>query len=210
MPKKQIAILGGAFNPITEGHVALAKFVFRNVKDLNEIWFSPCYKHMFNKELTSYQDRYNMTLISIRDETFSFKIFSERDIGTPLHATTQCDGSTYSLIKYLEKYTDCEFSLIIGEDNANTIHLWKNYKWLINHVRFIVVPRKGIARDKSVKWYCKKPHIVFGENVSTKIIQISSTEIRNKLLQNRNRKPRGLNSKVYKYILERGLYKGDI
>ena len=34
----QVAILGGAFDPVTEGHIKLAKFVLSNVPKLDEVY----------------------------------------------------------------------------------------------------------------------------------------------------------------------------
>ena len=48
---KHIAILGGAFNPITIGHIATANFVLNNLSIIDEVWISPVYKHIFNKDM---------------------------------------------------------------------------------------------------------------------------------------------------------------
>jgi len=44
--KKKIGILGGAFDPITKGHIQIAHFVLLNT-DIEEIWIVPCYSHAF-------------------------------------------------------------------------------------------------------------------------------------------------------------------
>jgi len=50
MIKTNVAILGGAFDPITIGHVQVAEQVL--AKGLvDEVWFMPCFKHRFGKRL---------------------------------------------------------------------------------------------------------------------------------------------------------------
>ena len=48
--KKRIALYGGAFNPIQNGHVEVAKFVLKTA-NVDEVWLVPAYEHMNNKEM---------------------------------------------------------------------------------------------------------------------------------------------------------------
>jgi len=51
--KIKVAILGGAFDCITNGHVQVAKFVLDTSKTFDEVWLMPCYSHIFGKNLAS-------------------------------------------------------------------------------------------------------------------------------------------------------------
>ena len=195
--KKQVAILGGAFDPITVGHVKLAQFVLNNVSGLNEVCLTPCYGHVYDKKMISANHRLQMVRLGILN----------------IPEITVCDieikdklpGDTYSLIKRLrEVETNYNFSVIIGQDNANTIHLWVENEWLKNNVRVIVVPRKGIERIKTDNWYLQPPHLFL--NKKTNIPEISSTQIRNLLKKDRTIRPEELDEKVYQYILANNLY----
>lgn len=171
--KIKVAILGGAFNPIHNSHIDIAKFVLNTSNEFDEVWISPCHNHMYNKDMISSQHRLNMCKLAAkvdgRIKVFDYEIKNE------------LSGETYNLVKRLktenelnEKY---KFSMIIGLDNTNTFDKWVNYEELERLMSFVIIPRKGYTRDENVDWYLKYPHIYL--NNENKVIEISSTEIRN-------------------------------
>ena len=173
--KRQIAILGGAFDPITIGHIKLAQFVLNSSKTFDYVWIMPCYQHMYNKKMTSPEIRLEMCNIAAStDRRISVSDYEIRN---------KFRGETYKLIKSLmseEEYKDkYDFSLIMGLDNANTFDKWVNYEELERMTRFVVVPRKGVNRDLNVDWYLKSPHIYLSPD--NDIPNISSTIIRDNL-----------------------------
>jgi len=207
--KTKVAILGGAFNPITKGHIQLAQFVLNTSGEFDEVWLMPAYKHMYNKQMESAEDRLKMcelaTRIDGRIKVFDYEI------------RHQLAGETFNLFKRLRQEEELNkkynFSMIIGIDNANSFDKWINYSELERMVRFVVVPRKGYERDEKVDWYLQKPHIFL--NKESDIVEVSSTLVRKKLKEfynnhlsgdSENLKPY-LNVEVLEYILSRKLYK---
>jgi nicotinic acid mononucleotide adenylyltransferase len=105
-----------------------------------------------------------------------------------------------------------DFSCIIGQDNANTFDQWVNYEHLEKMVRFVIVPRKGIAPG-GTHWYFNPPHIYLrGESP---ILEVSSTQVREKLKELRTTTFPGvargelealMPPEVVRYIEENGLY----
>lgn len=200
--KFNIAILGGAFNPITKGHIQLAQFVLNTSNEFDEVWLMPAYKHIFNKDMVSPEHRLEMCKIASkidgRIKVFDFEI------------KNKLSGETYNLFKRLkqdEKLNNkYKFSMIIGLDNANNFHKWVNFEELERMVRFIVVPRKGYDRDINVNWYLEKPHIFLKNDCD--IIEISSTTVR-KILKNEKIDDieKYLSLDVIKYVEKNNLYK---
>jgi len=169
MKKKQIAILGGAFDPPTIGHIKLAQFVLNESEIFDEVWLCPCVHHMYDKQMESFSDRFRMCEIMRRGDP-RIRVFSY-DEGD--------DGGTYHFVKSLlnSKWADdFSFSLIIGQDNANTFERWVNYKELEKMIRFVVVSRKGEERNIESDWYLNPPHIYLCGK--TEIPNISSTKVR--------------------------------
>ena len=104
-----------------------------------------------------------------------------------------------------------QFSMIIGQDNANHFDKWVNYEHLEKLIRFVVIPRTGVERDETINWYLKPPHIyISGEKP---LLNISSSEIRNSIKDALHRQTRFpgctdvLDTAVIKYIIENGLYR---
>jgi nicotinate-nucleotide adenylyltransferase len=196
----QVAILGGAFDPIHNGHIQLAQHVLNLSGVIDEVWLMPPASHMYGKKMESAQDRLNMCrLAAERDRRI--RVFN-------YEVEHKLAGETYFFFKKLlgekelnEKY---EFSMIIGLDNANFFDKWVNYKYLERMVRFIVVPRKGVTRDPKVDWYLRPPHVFMNEE--TEIMEISSTQVRKMLQENDPNITKYLDPKVVDYIKENHLY----
>jgi nicotinate-nucleotide adenylyltransferase len=196
--KIQIAILGGAFDPITLGHLKMTQFVLDSCPDIDEVWVTPCYRHRYDKKMASAADRIAMIKIAI-DGVYRVNCF-DYEIRWGL------EGSTKEFLDLVKKDlgNSFDFHIIIGLDNANDFHKWVCYDYLIKETPFIVVPRKGVARNISTSWYEEKPHVLLSS--VNDIPEISSTQIRESLKKNRQEKPEGLDERVYEYILANNLY----
>lgn len=201
--KIKVAILGGAFNPITLGHIKLAQFVLNTSAKFDEVWLMPCYGHMYGKDLEPAAHRLNMCKVATRVDG-RIKVF-QYEIDNKL------SGETFRTVQlliedraYKDKY---EFSWIIGQDNANTFDKWVNYEHLERMIGFVVVPRKGIKPNPKVRWYLNRPHIYLTDE--HKIGDVSSTKVR-KLLSVPAADGLGelMDEKVLKYIYEYRLYNG--
>lgn len=205
--KLKVAILGGAFDPPTLGHIALAKFVLDSSKTFDEVWLMPCNKHMYNKKMASAKHRLEMCRIAAavdpRIKVFDYEI------------KNKLQGETYNLVKRLQNEdfakNQYDFSIVIGMDNANTFDKWVNAKELERMVRFVVVSRQGTKRDEKVNWYLNAPHIYLV--AETNIPETSSTAARTLLsfpgpCTNMLRDIFKLvNPKVYRYASDNKLYK---
>ena len=63
--KIKVAILGGAFDPVTKGHIAVAKHVLDNAREFDEAWLMPCFTHMYGKDMTEPGHRLAMCRLAI-------------------------------------------------------------------------------------------------------------------------------------------------
>lgn len=179
--RTQIGLLGGAFDPITYGHIGLAQFVLDET-DIDEVWFTPCYSHMYGKNMAGPPDRMAMIRMAIRNrsnmEAFRFEIDNEITGGT--------FEFLFKLLSHPIYGQEYEFSYIIGMDNANTFDQWKNFARLKEMVRFIVVDRKGtyrLAQSSRDAWYMERPHLYLASMGD--VIECSSTLVRNLMKENR-------------------------
>jgi cytidyltransferase-like protein len=58
--KVKVAILGGAFDPIHNGHIQVAKFVLNTSTTFDEVWLMPAYNHMSGKNMLPAKHRIKM------------------------------------------------------------------------------------------------------------------------------------------------------
>lgn len=149
---KRIALFGGAFDPIHRGHVETALFLAEQ-DFVDEVWVLPCYRHRFDKTLTSAPHRLAMAALALPDRPkVSVSDFEVRN---------RLSGATWDLFAALERDFDPRlfaFHFVIGQDNANGIETWTRAPELLRKAAFLVVPRAGIAPREGPAWYEKAPH----------------------------------------------------
>jgi nicotinate-nucleotide adenylyltransferase len=171
--RTKVAILGGAFDPITKGHTAIARFVL-STRMFDEVWLMPCFRHLYGKNMTSADHRVEMCTVATRADK-KIKVCT-------YEITNSLNGETYHLIKQLleaDFAKQFDFSIIIGMDNANTFDKWFNYKELEQMIQFVVVPRNGVKQDLKVMWYMKPPHVYLVPDKP--LVECSSTQVREQL-----------------------------
>lgn len=180
----KIGLFFGSFNPIHNGHLIIANYMVSH-SDLDEIWFivSPHNPHKQKKTLLADHHRLEMVRLAIED----CKNLNVSDIEFKL---PQPSYTINSLVHLQEKYPKHKFCLIIGEDNLNTFHKWKNYQEILNISELYVYPRP--ENDD--------PNVDFSYNlVNAPLIGISSTLIR-EMIKDKKNIQFFVPDKVYKYI----------
>jgi nicotinate (nicotinamide) nucleotide adenylyltransferase len=168
---RKVAILGGAFDPVTEGHIAIAQSVL-NTNMFDEVWLTPCFSHLYGKSMMSADHRVKMCGIATR---------VDRRIRTCMYEIANgLSGATYHFVKQLlnEELAD---QFVVGMDNANTFDKWMNYQELEQMIRFVVVPRNGVQKDPDVTWYLKSPHVYLVPDKP--LVECSSTYVREQLVK---------------------------
>lgn len=199
---KKIGLLGGAFDPITIGHIQLAEFVLENT-DLDEIKIVPCHSHMYNKKMASANHRLKMIDIAVQNKTniksFDFEIKNKIKGGTYNFISNLFNDPTYSSDAF-------KFSYIIGLDNAITFDKWKSSEKIKKALSFVVVTRQGISYKMSTNmWFLKPPHVFL--NAGNNIIECSSTIARTILQENKHELFNNyVETDVLSYIQNNNLY----
>ena len=61
----RVGLLGGSFDPIHKGHLALAKAILKD--GCQEVWFLPCIQSpLKERQLTDFEDRCKMIQLAIK------------------------------------------------------------------------------------------------------------------------------------------------
>lgn len=173
--KKRIrtGLFFGSFNPIHNGHLSIASFVnSRNFTD--EVWFvvSPLNPLKNGDILLKGEQRLELVRKAVKDYKDIYACDIEFSLPKPSY--------TYNTLNKLEeRFPDREFYLIIGADNLEIFHKWKNHKDIIEKFRILVYPRTG---SESNPLFEHKNITI----VNAPFKNISSTEIRDKIKGNKS------------------------
>lgn len=198
----KIAILGGAFDPPHIGHELVAKQIKEFLK-LDQIWLVPCFKHPFDKHLSSSKHRLNMTKFLEND---NIKV-SDYEI-----RQTNYSYSLKTIDHFSGQFPTDSFSWIIGSDQIKDFQRWYHWQELIEKYSLIVFPRKTdlITIEGEVKKYLgfkkllRHVQIIKKENIV--ITTVSSTLIRQRVKTDRSIRHL-VPEKVEEYIRKNGLYR---
>lgn len=203
MANKKIAILGGTFNPIHNGHLLIAQSVYLT-KQFDEIWIMPAGNPPFKPE-----DKVNNA------ERLYMAYMAIRKIPYLRVSAVECEDSevsyTYRTLQKLKaKYPDYDFWWIIGYDNLFSIETWGEAENLLTKEKFVIV-RRLVEETPLVKEKLEQLQERYGLRtmlVDNPIIQISSSMIRDRI---KNNEPIDflLPRKVSSYIQKQGLYRAD-
>jgi nicotinate-nucleotide adenylyltransferase len=167
----KIGIFGGTFDPIHNGHLITAQSVieFRN---LEKIIFIPAYisPHKQNEQAASAQHRLNMIKLAIDNVPFfecSYYEIKQHTISYTID----------TLREFKKKYN--EIDLIIGYDNIFQFHTWNEPDEILKLANVVVLRRKSSHPLEFVDKY-----VEFATFVQTRGIEISATDIRNRVRDN--------------------------
>lgn len=189
--KKEIGLFFGSFNPIHIGHLILANYMVEYTS-MDKLWFVVSPQNPFKERKTLLPEIHRYAIVDRAiEEDDRFEV-SNIEFGLPK------PSYTVDTIAYLsEKYPNYKFSLIMGQDNLEHIHKWKNSEYLIENYQVYVYPRPNC---KSVNLQSPNIHLL-----DAPMIEISASFIRNAIKDKKNVSwylPRGAS----KYIDEMGFY----
>lgn len=182
---KKVALLGGSFDPVHNGHVAMADAAIENL-GIDEVWFIPSRKTpLKNHMLTSPKHRLNMLRAVCREHP-KFKICD-------VELKRNAESYTIDTVRQLKDlYKDIDFTWIIGADQARQFQAWKEPEELLRLVRFAVADR-----DENLKNLTLPDGMVV---MPMEPVEVSSSEIRD------GKKLNLMPESVRQYILEQELY----
>ena len=184
---QKIGLLGGSFNPAHHGHLSISKIALRRL-GLNQIWWivSP------RNPLKEYDFLYDF-----EDRVFSArKIINTNNISISKLELNAQIKYTIGTLEYLRtRYHRSRFVWIMGADNLNQFHLWKEWEKIIRLMPIAIIDRPSSSlnvtssvfankyrayrideADSSQLIYYKKPAWVF---MHTKLNYQSSSQLRN-------------------------------
>ncbi len=189
---RKVGILGGTFNPIHFGHLAVAQVVLERLK-LDEIIFVPTYipPHKTHKDIIFAKHRLAMVRLALKGN----KKFSVCDF------EVKKEGKSYSIdtVRFLmqKNSENTQFYFLVGSDMLPTLPTWKNFDELVKLVTFTIVKRM----DYDISYFGYKAVVVDDPNLG-----ISASNIRNSFKKGHSSRYM-LPDAVMNYIVKHRLYK---
>ncbi len=158
-----IAIFGGSFDPPHIGHELIINKSLE-LLDIDKLYVVPTYLNPFKKE-------FHLTP-NIRFELLD-ELFGNTNVEVLDYEVKQEKAvASIDTVRYLKKKTNAKkIYLIIGSDNLEKIHLWKDFDKLNQLVSFVVITRNSAKQNNGI--------IKFKEIQMD--IDISSSSLREKL-----------------------------
>ena len=157
---KRIGFYGGSFDPVHNGHMAVARAVTKRF-ELDRFVFIPAF-HAPHKSLLkpmSAYDRYAMLCLVTQNE--ARMNVSKIEIELPAKPF-----SVETLSSLNEEFADDELFFVMGADSWMDITTWRQWEKMLMLTNHIVVTRPGIHIDTS--------HVT--EEIRSRIIDIRSSE----------------------------------
>lgn len=194
MEKKAIGLYFGSFNPIHIGHLIIGNYIAEH-SNLHQVWWVVSPQNPLKAKKTLLDNYARLELVRLALEDYDKLTPCDVEFALPKPSYT-----THTLAYLEEKYPQYAFSLIMGEDNLNTLHKWKNYELILERYPIKVYPRLGAEKGRDA--IVNHPNV---QHISAPIIELSSTLIRHEIAEGKNVRPM-LPPKVWDYIDKYGYY----
>lgn len=197
----KIGLFGGTFDPVHNGHIALAKSAIEQVP-LDRLIVIPAKIQPFktHQEVTSGDHRINMLKLAFQDVPKAE--ISEYEVDK--------SGISYTvdtLNHFREVYPEESLFFLLGSDAFLRIMDWKDSEFILSNFAFVVGGRPGYM-EKDLLEVANRVKATYNTEVillKNKLIKQQSTEIRT-LAENRVSLSTNVPEKVAEYIVREGLY----
>lgn len=182
----KVGLFFGSFNPVHIGHLIIAEHI-ANHTDVDEVWFVVSPQNPFKQKtgLLNEYDRLHLLNLAIANNPKLKASDIEFRLPKPSYTID-------TLIYLQEKFPKYDFALIMGSDNLENLHKWKNADILMAQYPIYVYNRPQHTDTKNAD----KAKVTF---LDAPQLNISSTFVR-KSIQNNKSVRYILHPKVWKEI----------
>jgi len=190
----KVGLYFGSYNPIHIGHLAIANYMVE-FTDIDQLWFVVSPQNPHKKKENLLADYHRLELVERAFEG------DDRFRASNIEFNLPKPSYTVDTLAYLhERYPDYSFVILMGSDNLENFHKWKNYEVILENYGIIVYPRQGF--DKSKIQNHKNITVAKG----APLMDISSTFIRNAVKEGKDVR-HFMPPKAWKYLDEMNFYR---
>lgn len=190
----RIGIFGGSFNPPHKMHKNIAIFLLQN-NYIDKVIYVPTGNKYNKKDLIEAKYRLKMLEIMTRNDN---------RMNTSNYEIKNTLTYTYQTLDYFKSiYPNDEIYFICGSDNLKEITTWKNYKYILNNYKLLVIKRNNDNLDEIIKNLDNKGIVIIKINSD----DTSSSTIRKDLKSGKDNP--NIDEDILKYIKKEKLYISD-
>ncbi len=200
-----IAILGGTFNPVHAGHVAIARAVLNARTEVEQLVCMP-------NHIPAYKEKDEIVDGSIRMDMLRLAMAQIPKVSVSDFELKR-DGYTYTVDTFTrlkQLYPKLAIEFVIGDDSLFQLHKWYAFERLSDLCEILIVAR-GEQRDTIeayIREFCTKYPAFRISYVEMPHVPVSSSEIRARIA--RKQSVQGLvPDEVLQYIEAHALYKQE-
>lgn len=196
------ALFGGSFDPVHKGHVNAVKSLIREFCDIERVIIMPAYVNPFKaKGRPPAEGKHRMNMCRLAFGDICVCSVSDYEI--------KSEGLSYTAdtLEYLKaRYPDDRLFLTVGSDSLESLPRWNRFNSIIKIAEIAAVSRS--EEDKKRIKALSEPVTRAGGTVhiiKTDPFEISSTEIREKIINNKDITCY-MDENVVKYIMQNNVY----
>lgn len=131
----KVGLFFGTFNPVHNGHMVIAGYM-SEFTDLQQVWMVISPHNPLKAAGTLLQDYHRYHLVELAIGSNRKLKASKVEFKLPKPSYT-----VHTLAYLAEKYPQHEFALIMGSDNLNNLHKWKNFEVILANHDLYIYPR---------------------------------------------------------------------
>ena len=210
-----IGVFGGTFDPVHNGHLQLALFVYQTLR-LHRIQMIPCGvpAHRGAPGVSAEQ---RMAMLRLALFPFPCLVADDREIKRP--GPSYMVDTLVSLRRELADKPDEPVCLIIGADSFQTLDSWSRWQSLLDYAHLVVLQRPGWDQNcinAKVSKFCQTKVVASSAVLrrepagkllflTNPLLPIAASSVRSMIGQGENAAPY-LALWVWDYIRKHGLY----
>jgi len=184
--KKNIALFGGSFDPIHDGHTTIAQAAVEKLK-LDEVRFIPCKQSPHKQGRKLADEKHRLKMVEFATKNLSWAKVDDYELHAPP------PSYSWKTVAYMqEHFPDAKLFWLMGTDQWKALPLWAKPEYLASTLDFIVYTRAEHPEPRDGF----RMHSISGDHPA------SST-----LIRSGEAPAKWLHSDVAEYIKKESLYK---
>lgn len=170
MPRRRIGLMGGSFDPVHAGHLALAETALSHLA-LDEVrWVPAGQAWQKARSLTAGHHRLAMLKLAVQHEP--------RFVVDPIEVDRPGPSYTIDTVRQLQASHQADWFMILGQDQYANLGTWRNWAELLPLVT-VAVAGRGRDRPETPVALRAVPHRML--SLPMPAIDVSSSDIRARL-----------------------------